>query len=164
MNLWLCLECEFQLVIPENGCDTPLRRRHTTLLCLFVPAPRKRNIYYTRNAHRGKNKMREIAIIALSAALFVILQRTLTHIHRSQPAVPQYMHIFMIVHPAAGHDGGGSAGAVVLLPAAADCKNNTRCHAAGCCILQSEYAINIGVLVWKYFIVRRIIFISLMNI
>jgi hypothetical protein len=39
---------------------------------------------------------------------------------------------------------------VVLLPAAAaDCKNNTR-GGCCCCILQSEYAINIGVLVWKY--------------
>jgi len=58
--------------------------------------------------------MREIAIIALSAALFVILQqRTLSHTHIQQSRRPQYMHIFMIVHPAAGHDGGCSAGAAL---------------------------------------------------
>jgi ferredoxin len=38
---------------------------------------------------------------------------TLSHTHIQQSRRPQYMHIFMIVHPAAGHDGGCSAGAAL---------------------------------------------------
>ena len=153
MNLWLCVECEFQLVIPENGCDTRpcARRRHTTLLCLFVPV-RGKEIYITeRDGTRTSQRTRCARLPSLHCLPLCLSFCSSAHSHTHTYSRAGVHNICIFLWLCTRQQAMMAAArlalrSVVLLPAAPDCKNNTRC----CCILQSEYAINIGVLVWKY--------------
>lgn len=156
------------------------RRRHTTLLCLFVPVRAlQEKKYITDDGTRTGERTRCARLPSLHCLPLCLSfcssahshTHTYTYTYTPEPAVHNIcIFLWLCTRQQAMMAAARLAlRSVVLLPAvaAADCKNNTRC----CCCWVLHFAVWIcnqywraRMEIWKYFIVRRIIFISLMNI